>query len=392
VKLLEEFDRHSAELTQWRQDLHRYPELAFDEHRTSAFIADKLREFRLDPQTGIGGTGIVAVIEGEGSGRSIGLRADIDALPMEDESGRPYASTVAGRAHACGHDGHTVAMLGVARYLAQHPPRQGRVVLIFQPAEEKAAGAIAMIRDGLFERFPIDEIYAFHNMPSLATGSAAVEAGTTLNGACLWTATIEGVGGHGASFFTTVDPLQAAARLVVEISSLVGRHIDPAEQVLISTGKLQAGTAANIIPATATVSGTLRGRTMDGMARMKALLERSCDGIAALTGCSVTLDIEIAIPPCVNAPAQAEAAAKACRAVMGDDNVADHMAPLPFTDDFAHFLAAVPGAYMFLGQDSVMCHNPAYDFDDALLPVAGSIFVSLVKDRLEGKGEDAAHG
>jgi amidohydrolase len=382
MRLVEELDRRSAELTAWRRELHQHPELAFAEHRTARFIADKLRDAGLDPIVGIGGTGVVAVIDGDEPGLSIGLRADMNALPMQDESGRVHASTVPGQAHSCGHDGHSVAMLGVAGYLARHRPKTGRVVLIFQPAEETAAGARAMINDGLLTRFPLDEVYAFHNMPSLDAGTAAVEAGTTLNGASLWEVTLEGVGGHGASFYTTVDPLQAAARLVTEISSLVGRYVDPATVALIKVGKLQAGTASNIIPATATVGGTLRARTVEAMTLMRTLLQRSCSGVAALTGCKVTPTFLVDIPPCINADEQAEVAARACEEVLGKGQVTRSMSPLPFTDDFAHLLAAVPGAYLFLGQDSAMCHHPAYDFDDQLLSVAGSIFVAIINDRL----------
>lgn len=372
----------TGELTAWRHRLHQQPELAFQEHLTSQFVAEKLREFGLTTVESCGGTGVVGIIEGAAPGLSIGLRADMDALPITDRGGRPYASTIEGVAHACGHDGHTVTLLGVARYLAQQPPASGRVVLIFQPAEEAAAGARAMLDDGLLQRFPLDEVYAFHNMPALAPGSAAVESGPTLNGACLWEIEVGGKGGHGASFYTTVDPLQAAARLTVEISSLVGRYLNPADTGLITVGQLQAGTAANIIPDRATLGGTLRGRSPDTMQRLKDLLQRSCQGVAALTGCSIDMRVLVDVPPCINAPQQAEFAAGACCAVLGAGAVSREMKPLPFTDDFAHLLQAVPGAYLFLGQDSEMCHHPAYDFDDRLLAVAGAIFLTLVEARL----------
>ena len=370
------------ELTRWRRDLHRHPELAFREHRTADFIAEKLKDFGLEPVTGIAETGVVAVVESGRPGLTVALRADMDALPLNDESGKPYASTIAGQAHACGHDGHSVALLGVARHLAVHPPQSGRVVLIFQPAEESVAGAAAMIEAGVIERFGIDEIYAFHNMPALDRGTAAVIAGTTLNGACLWEIDIEGVGGHGAAFYDTVDPLQAMARLATEISSIVGRYLKPSEAGLITIGKMAGGTAANIIPAKAHLAGTLRGSTAETMATLRTHLDRACEGIAALTGCMVTPRILIDVPPCINAPLQSEAAARACQAVLGEDYVLKQMPPLPFTDDFAHFLARVPGAYFFLGQDGVMCHHPAYDFDDGLLDVAVDVFVAIIADRL----------
>ncbi|OQW74546.1 MAG: amidohydrolase [Proteobacteria bacterium ST_bin13] len=370
------------ELTRWRHDLHRHPELAFREHRTADFIAGKLREFGLDPITGIAETGVVAVVDSGQPGLCVALRADMDALPLDDQGGKPYASTIAGQAHACGHDGHSVALLGAARQLAARPPQSGRVVLIFQPAEESVAGAAAMIEAGIVERFGIDEIYAFHNMPALDSGTAAVIAGTTLNGACLWEIDIEGVGGHGAAFYDAVDPLQAMARLATEISSIVGRYLKPSEAGLITIGKMAGGSAANVIPATAQLAGTLRGSTAETMEVLRSHLARACDGIAALTGCTVTLRILIDVPPCINAPLQSEVAARACGKLVGEDRILRQMPPLPFTDDFAHFLAKIPGAYFFLGQDGVMCHHPAYDFDDRLLGVAAGVFLAIIADRL----------
>lgn len=382
---LDALSQRLPELTRWRHDLHRHPELAFGEHRTAAFIAEKLRGFGLDPVTGIAGTGVVVVIDSGLPGPSLALRADIDALPLQDESGKSYTSTIDGQAHACGHDGHLVALLGVASELAAQPPRKGRAVLIFQPAEESVAGAAAMIEAGVIERFGIDEIYAFHNMPALENGTAAIITGTTLNGACLWEIDIEGVGGHGAAFYDTADPLQAMARLATELSSIVGRYLKPSEAGLITIGKMSGGSAANIIPAKAQLAGTLRGSTAETMETLRKHLQRSCDGIAVLTGCTVTPRILIDVPPCINAPLPTEVAARACVAVLGEDRVLRQMPPLPFTDDFAHFLARVPGAYFFLGQDGVMCHHPAYDFDDRLLGVAGAIFLAIVAERL-GRG------
>lgn len=382
MKLFDSLSEMSHELGAWRRDLHRQPELSGEEHGTARMIVERLREFGLTPYAGIGGTGVVAVIDSGKPGQAIALRADIDALPMNDESGAEHASVHSGRAHACGHDGHTIALLGVARHLAQHPPLTGRVVLIFQPAEENGEGAAAMIRDGVLERFPFEEVYAFHNMPLLRPGTAGVRTGATLNGFRIWEVTVEGVGGHGAAFFKATDPLQAAARLAVEISSIVGRYVDPAESALITLGKLQAGSSHNIIPATASLGGTLRALTREVMDLLSTRLQIACEGIAALTGCTITCRTIAEVPPCVNAPQAADAAARACAAVLGAENVIRDAPPFPFTDDFSRFLEAAPGAYLFLGQESAMCHHPAYDFDDALLPVAGSIFLTIVADKL----------
>lgn len=382
MNIIPQLQAIAPDMTAWRRDIHRHPELSFEENRTAALVADRLREWGLNPETGIGGTGVVAVIEGATPGPSIALRADMDALPMSDEGGRDWHSLNSGVAHACGHDGHTAALLGVARHLAANPPVSGRVVLIFQPAEENGLGARAMIADGLIERFAFDEVYAFHNMPLLAPGTAGVRTGSTLNGYIVWEVEIDGVGGHGAAFFKATDPVQAAARLATEISSIVGRYVDPAESGLITVCSLQAGTSHNIIPASARLSGTLRALNPQVQALLFDRLRAACDGIAALTGCTIRCNVLAEVPPCVNAPEGADRAAAACAAVLGEDAVIRDHAPFPFTDDFALFLQAAPGAYLFLGQDSAMCHNPAYDFDDALLPVAASIFVTLVGQRL----------
>ena len=306
----------------------------------------------------------------------------MDALPMHDESGRDWASQTAGRAHACGHDGHTAALLGVARHLASNPPATGRVVLIFQPAEENGKGAQAMLDDGLFARFPFSEVYAFHNMPLLPAGTAAVRAGATLNGYIVWEVDLKGVGGHGAAFYKTVDPLQAAARLAVEISSIVGRYVDPAEAGLINVGSLHAGDSHNIIPASARLSGTLRAVKPEVLALLFDRLQAACAGVAAQSGCKVDVKRLAEVPPCLNDPEGADRAAAAIAAVLGAEGVTRDHPPFPFTDDFALFLQKAPGAYLFLGQDSQMCHHPAYDFDDGLLPVAASIFATLVQQRL----------
>lgn len=382
MKTIAAIDAIGPDMLAWRRDFHAHPELSFAETRTARLVAERLRSFGLDPVEGVGGTGVVAVIAGREPGPSLALRADMDALPMQDEGGRPWHSGTDGVAHACGHDGHTAALLGVARHLAAHPPARGRVVLIFQPAEENGLGARAMIADGLLDRFPFDEVYAFHNMPLLKPGTAGVRTGPALNGYIVWEIDVEGVGGHGAAFFRATDPLQAAARLATEISSIVGRYLDPAESGLITVCSLNAGSSHNIIPQSAKLSGTLRGLKPEVIALLYDRLEKACAGVAAMTGCTVRATRLADVPPCINAAAGAARAASACAAVLGPENVIRDHGPFPFTDDFALFLEAAPGAYLFLGQESAMCHNPAYDFDDALLPVAASIFVRIVEDML----------
>jgi len=369
-------------MTEWRHRIHAWPELGFEEERTSALVAEVLTGLGLDVHTGLGGTGVVAVIDSGKPGMSIGLRADMDALPMDEQSDLPFRSQRPGVAHTCGHDGHTSALLGTAQYLVAHPPATGRVVLIFQPAEEGGRGAIKMVEDGLFTRWPCDEVYAFHNMPALKGGEASVRTGATLQSLAVFEIEIEGVGGHAAAPHRANDPLQVAARLAVEISAIVGRHIDPMEAALINVGKLQAGTTHNIIPSTASLSGTMRSLSKDVHEELLKRLRALCEGYAQMSGCRIDLQIPHSCPPCINSPEQAALAAQAIADVLGADNVKTDMRAYPFSDDFSYMLEQWPGAYLFLGMDSAMCHHPTFRFDDQLLPVAASVFARIVQRRL----------
>lgn len=372
----------ASDMTAWRRDFHAHPELSGEESRTAKIVFDALKDMGLSPEGGVGGAGVVAVVQGREPGPSIGLRADMDALPMNDDSGAEHASTKPGVSHACGHDGHTATLLGVARYLTANPPARGRVVLIFQPAEENGLGAKAMIDDGLFDRYPCDEIYAYHNMPLLPFGEAAVRPGATLNGYKIWEIDIQGVGGHGAAPHKTRDPLQAAVRVASEISSIIGRHVDPMEPALFTVTKLQAGASHNVVPHEASLAGTLRATSPEVIETMWNQLQAICDGVGRMTGCTLTVTEIAGVPPCINTSAQAAIAADACASVLGADKVLRDLNPYPFTDDFAYMLQHAPGAYMFFGQGGPMVHQTVYDFNDAVLPVASSIFARIVEDRL----------
>ncbi len=369
-------------MTGWRHRIHAWPELGFEEERTSALVIEVLRNLGLQVHEGLGGTGVVAVIDSGKPGLSIGLRADMDALPMDEQSDLPFRSQRPGVAHTCGHDGHTAALLGTAEHLVAHPPASGRVVLIFQPAEEGGRGAIRMIEDGLFDRWPCDEVYAFHNMPALPAGEASVRSGATLQSLAVFEIAIEGVGGHAAAPHKATDPLQVAARLAVEIPAIVGRHIDPMEAALINVGSLQAGTTHNIIPATATLSGTIRSLSREVHEELLRRLRALCEGYAQISGCSIALEIPHSCPPCVNAPEQAALAAEAIGDVLGREHVKTDLRAYPFSDDFSYMLEQWPGAYLFLGMDSAMCHHPTFRFDDQLLPVAAAVFARIVQRRL----------
>jgi len=377
--MLQDIADFAPTLEAWRRDLHAHPEIAFQEFRTSDFVAKTLASFGIEVHRGLGGTGLVGVIKGAADGPTIGLRADMDALPMEEDTGLDYRSTTSNQFHGCGHDGHTVMLLAAARHLAANPPKRGKVHLIFQPAEEIGQGAQKMIEDGLFERFPCSEVYALHTIPLYEEGTAAVRPGPALSGTTVFEITIKGVGGHGAAPHTTVDPLQVAARLATEISSIVGRHVDPMQPAVISLGKLVAGTASNIIPDSAELSGTIRTYNPETEARIVDKLDAICRGFALMSGCTITCTKKASCPPCLNDPRAAAAAASAAGQVLGETNVQTDLTPLPFSDDFALMLRQWPGAYIFLGQPGAMCHHPTFDFDDRLLPVGASILCRLVE-------------
>jgi len=377
--MLQDIADFAPTLEAWRRDLHAHPEIAFQEFRTSDFVAKTLSSFGIEVHRGLGGTGLVGVIKGAAEGPTIGLRADMDALPMEEDTGLDYRSTAKNQFHGCGHDGHTVMLLAAARHLAANPPKRGKVHLIFQPAEEIGQGAERMIADGLFERFPCSEVYALHTIPLYEEGTAAVRPGPTLSGTTVFEITIKGKGGHGAAPHTTDDPLQVAARLATEISSMVGRHVDPMQPAVISLGKLVAGTASNIIPDSAELSGTIRTYTPETETRIIDKLDAACRGFALMSGCTITCTKKASCPPCLNDPRAAAAAASAAGQVLGEGNVQTDLTPLPFSDDFALMLRQWPGAYIFLGQPGAMCHHPTFDFDDRLLPVGASILCRLVE-------------
>lgn len=382
TKIPPPLDELAPRMTTWRRRIHAWPELGFEEERTSALVIEVLEDLGLEVHTKLGGTGVVAVIDSGKPGPSIGLRADMDALPMDEESDLPFRSERAGVAHTCGHDGHTATLLGTAEHLVAHPPASGKVVLIFQPAEEGGRGAIRMIDDGLLEHFPCDEVYAYHNMPMLEPGQGSVRTGSTLQSLAVFEIEIEGVGGHAAAPHEATDPLQVAARLATDIGAIVGRHIDPMEPALINVGQLQAGTTHNIIPASASLSGTIRALSKDVHEELLARLRALCDGQEKMSGCKISLNLPHSCPPCVNAPEQANLAATAMADVLGEDRVETNLQAYPFSDDFSYMLDAWPGAYLFLGMDGSMCHHPTYRFDDDLLPVAAAIFTRIVALRL----------
>ncbi len=377
------------EVAAWRQDFHANPELLYDVHRTAALVADQLRAFGCDEvTTGIGRTGVVAVIKGKtnASGKVIGLRADMDALPIEEETGLPYASKVAGKMHACGHDGHTAMLLGAAKYLSETRNFDGAAVIIFQPAEEGGAGGLAMVQDGLMDRWNIAEVYGMHNMPGLPVGKFVLRPGPIMAASDFFEVDIKGRGGHAAKPHDCVDPVMIGCQLNGLFQTVISRNIDPVKGGVISMTMFKAGTARNVIPETAYVAGTVR--SLD--ARVRDTLERRmhevCAGLGAAHGATVTLKYQRGYPVTVNHPAETAFAAQIARQVAGADNVNDAMAPLMGGEDFSYMLEARPGAFIFVGNgDTAGLHTPRYNFNDDALPVGMSFWARLVETAMPAR-------
>jgi amidohydrolase len=371
------------EVAAWRHDLHENPELLFDVHRTAGIVAQKLQEFGVDEIVpGIGRTGVVGVIKGRStdSGKVIGIRADMDALPLDEAADVPYKSKVPGKMHACGHDAHTAILLGAAKYLAETRNFDGTVVLIFQPAEEGGGGGDVMVRDGMMERFGIQEVYGLHNMPGIPVGTFAIRPGPLMAAADTFTITVEGKGGHAAMPHMAVDTVLVAANVITALQGIVSRNADPLKSAVISVCTVQSGSAYNIIPQTATLLGTCRTLEED----MRDLCERRiaevAQGVAAAYGAKATVVYERGYPVTVNHPEQTDFIAGIAAEIVGADKVATDIAPLMGGEDFSYMLNERPGAYIFLGNgDSQSCHHPAYVFDDEALPYGVSLWAKLVE-------------
>jgi len=374
------------EMTAWRRDIHAHPELGFEEHRTSDLVATRLEAFGLEVYRGIGRTGVVGALRVGNSPRSVGLRADMDALPIQEATGLEYRSRHDGKMHACGHDGHTSMLLGAARYLAETRDFEGQVYFIFQPAEEGLGGARAMIEDGLFEQFPCDAIFGVHNRPKLPVGKFAVRSGSMMAGGAFFDVDIEGVGAHGARPEASVDPVVVASHMVGAIQSVVSRNVRPTETAVVSVTRLHAGDAYNVIPQSARLGGTVRAFSLEVMGLVERALERIATGVAASYGARARLDFRPVFNPTVNAPSEAEFAASICAELVGAENVERNLPPIMASEDFSFMLDRVPGCYVNLGngdaEGACEVHNPGYDFNDEALPLGASFFARVVEARL----------
>src|SRR6201996_5553866 len=372
----------------WRRDIHENPELLYDVHRTAAVVADKLREFGCDEVvTGLGKTGVVGVIKGrkplgKNDNKVIGLRADMDALPIEEATNLPYASKTPGKMHACGHDGHTAMLLGAARYLAETRNFAGDAVVIFQPAEEGGAGAAAMIKDGLMDRFKIEQVFGMHNTPGLPVGSFAIRPGPMMAATASIDITIEGHGGHAARPHKTIDSLLVGTQLVQALQSIVSRNVDPLESAVVSICEFHAGNARNVIPQTAELHGTVRTLTPEVREMVARRVREVVAGVAQMTGARIDLNYDRGYPVTANHVLQTDVAKRVAEEIAGGANVLE-IAPQMGAEDFAYMLEARPGAFIFCGNgDSAGLHHPAYNFNDDAIVFGTSYWIKLVENTL----------
>ena len=372
------------DMTAWRRDFHMHPELAYQEERTSQIVAEKLKSWGIKVKTGLGKTGVVGVIEGTGEGPSIGLRADMDALPIDEMNDIEWKSQNQGVMHACGHDGHTTMLLGAAKYLAETRNFAGTVHVIFQPAEEGFAGAKAMIDDGLFEEFPCDQVYGLHNWPEMPAGQLAAVPGPIMAAADKFVIKVKGKGAHGAMPHNGVDPIVVGSQIVTALQSLVSRSKNPIETAVISTTMFHAGSAFNVIPEEAELSGTVRTFNPKVQDMVEAGMKRIAEGISAAMGAVAEIDYRRGYPATINHKREADLAAEVAASIVGPENVRRDVNPTMGAEDFSFMLNEKPGCYLWLGQgggaSSENVHHPQYDFNDTVLPIGASVLAKLVED------------
>ena len=375
-----------TELTRWRRDIHAHPELGFEETRTADIVARKLEGFGLEVHRGIGKTGVVGVLRAGSSRRSVGLRADMDALPIVEANTFAHRSTQPGRMHACGHDGHTTMLLGAAQYLAETRAFDGVVNFIFQPAEEGIGGARAMIADGLFEKFPCDNVFGMHNRPGLPLGKFAVRAGPMMAGGAYFDIHVTGRGTHGARPETGVDSVLVASHIAIALQSIVSRNVRPVDAAVVSVTKIHGGDAYNVIPQTAQLSGTVRAFTPEVMKLVEERMQRIVKGTAEAFGAAAEVDFRVIFAPTINDTAQADFVASVCAAVVGEENVNRNPNLIVASEDFSFMLEKVPGCYFNIGngagEGACEVHNPSYDFNDGALALGASVFARIVETRL----------
>lgn len=371
------------QMAAWRHDFHAHPEIGFEEKRTSQIVAQALESWGYEVHRGIGRTGVVGRLKVGASDRTIGLRCDMDALPMQETTQLAYRSTFENRMHACGHDGHTASLLGAARYLAETRRFDGTVNLIFQPAEEGVGGASAMLADGLFERFPCESVFGYHNTPKLAVGKFAIRPGAMMAGGAFFDIRIEGRGSHGAAPENGIDPVLVACHVATAVQSIVARNVPPVDGAVISITRIEGGDAYNVIPNEAHLRGTARWFKPEVLEIIRGNMKRLATSIAAGFGASAEMDFRVIFAPLVNAAAETDFIASVAEEIAGPENVDRNRDLIMASEDFSFMLEKVPGAYINIGNgDSAPVHNPAYNYDDGLLPYAATLYARLVEKKL----------
>ncbi|MGL5167472.1 MAG: M20 aminoacylase family protein [Afipia sp.] len=381
---IELIESYVDELVAIRRDLHAHPEIGFEEHRTSGIVADKLAQWGIEVHRGLGGTGVVGLLKGKGNGnKRIGLRADMDALPMEEKTNLSWRSTIPDRFHGCGHDGHTTILLGTARYLAETRNFDGTVAFIFQPAEEGLGGARAMIKDGLFKKFPVDEVYGLHNAPDLAAGQVVMSPGPSMASADFFDITITGFGSHGAMPEQSRDSVVIAMTLGQALQTIVSRNVDPIQSAVLSITQIHAGSAYNVIPGEAKLAGTVRAFSEKVREQIRDRMRTIAAGVAAAFQVEIKVEIRDIFSVLINHEEQSRFVADVAREVVGSDNVLMASIPKMGSEDFADMLLAAPGAYFWLGHEgTVPLHNPGFILDDGILPVGASLFSRIIETRM----------
>lgn len=374
-----------GEMTEWRRGLHAHPEIAFEEHRTAAFVAAQLESFGIAVTRGIGRTGIVGTLKSGSSSRAIGLRADMDALPMAEANDFAHASTSPGKMHACGHDGHTTMLLGAAKYLSETKAFDGTVQFIFQPAEEGHGGGRAMVDDGLFRDFPVDQVYGMHNWPELPVGEFAVMPGPIMAAADRFAIKITGKGGHAAKPHCAIDPILIGAQIVMAVQTIASRTVDPAESVVVTVAQFHGGSADNVIPGQVSLTGTVRSFKTDVQDIVEPTLRRIVAGIAMAHGAEAEVSYARGYPPTINSVEESEIAAQAIVDLVGADRLRRDMNPSMGAEDFSFMLAERPGSYIWIGNGGGVrgsLHHPNYDFNDEILTLGASYWARLVERTL----------
>lgn len=382
MPVIPEIESFKDELTAIRRDFHEHPELGMEEVRTSGIVADLLNEWGIEVHTGIGKTGVVGVLYGNGPGRTIGLRADMDALPIEEKTNLPFASKTPGVMHACGHDAHTTMLLGAARYLAKSKNFNGKAVFIFQPAEEGLGGAKAMLADSLFDRFPCDEIYGMHNSPNGKPGKVGVKPGQAMAGADFFDIRIKASGSHAARPQESIDPIVIGTTLVQQLQSIVSRNVSPTEPIVLSITQIHAGAAYNVIPSDCTISGTMRFFDSEVADNVRQRIKDLCEGVATGYGAEVEFDNQEIFSVLVNDEKLSQAMVEIAADVVGEDHAAITEELTTGSEDFADMLHVIPGAYCTVGHEGTLpLHNDGFFLDESILPVGASIYARLIEQR-----------